>query len=259
MRHRNPNILIVCEHASDVFGGEAALPLHYFILLSNRFDNVFLLTHERVRSRLEAIPEIRTKNIYYMPDTCFHIFLHRIFAKLPDRIALVTVGAVMYFLTQFYQRAMAKKIILEKAIDIVHEPTPVSPKQPSVMFGLGVPVIIGPMNGGMDFPPAFSCLASNLEKLVYGLVRFSSNVFNILIPGKLFASMLLVANDRTRKALPALKLGSVVELVENGVLESKIIARSEINEKQKSCPCALCGQINRPKNGRYCNTSGEHL
>ena len=47
-----------------------------------------------------------------------------------------------------------------------------------------------------------------------------------MIPGKLFASVLMVANRRTKDALPFFKLGKVVELVENGVFLSNI--RSDI-------------------------------
>jgi glycosyltransferase involved in cell wall biosynthesis len=124
----------------------------------------------------------------------------------------------MHLLTQGYQWVLSRKVIKEKGINIIHEPSPVSPKQPSLMFGLGVPVVIGPMNGGMSFPSAFEFMASKLELYLYGFFRFFSTIFNLIIPGKFFADILLVANKRTALALPKFRLGNVSELVENGVM-----------------------------------------
>ena len=48
-------ILIVCEHASNVFGGEAMLPLNYFRLLAKKQHEVYLITHERVKTTMLQI------------------------------------------------------------------------------------------------------------------------------------------------------------------------------------------------------------
>lgn len=224
---KNLKVLIVSEHASNTFGGEAVLPLNYFMMLSQRDIDTYLITHERVRKNLESIDTINQDRIIYIPDTAIHKFLYKIGSFLPDRISLITTGALMHLLTQIYQWFLAKKAIKEKNINIIHEPSPVSPKQPSLMFGLGVPVVIGPMNGGMSFPVAFEFMASKLEQYMYGFVRFFSSVSNVLIPGKLFAAVLIVANNRTAVALPFFRLGKVKALVENGVM-------STLDQKKKN-------------------------
>ena len=212
------NILIVCEHASNVYGGEAMLPLNYFRLLSKDPNNqVYLITHARVKASIEQLTDIKQDHVFYMPDTKLHQVLDKYSALLPDRISLLTFGFLMHLLTQFYQWKLARKIVKTKNIHILHEPAPVSAVLPSVMFCLGVPVVIGPMNGGMTFPPAFNTMAGWFERVLYRTTRVLSSVFNILIPGKFFASILLVANQRTKDALPKLRLGQVLEIVENGV------------------------------------------
>jgi glycosyltransferase involved in cell wall biosynthesis len=190
--------------------------------LSNRLPFVFLLTHERTRANLAEIQGVNQDHLMFIPDTWAHKFLHAISSRLPERIATITSGALLHLVTQFYQWKMARKIIREHGIDIVHEPAPVSPRQPSMMFALGVPVIIGPMNGGMTFPPAFAKKASRFERLTYSSMRILTSLFNILIPGKMLASVLLVANRRTMDALPSIRFGKVIELVENGVFLSKV-------------------------------------
>lgn len=210
-------ILIVCEHASTRFGGEAMLPINYFKILS-RFDcEPYLITHSRVKNELDKDASLSHNRIFYIPDTWLHVFLHKFGSFLPHRIALISTGALSHFLTQLYQWFIARNLIREYGIDVVHEPAPVSPSQPSIMFGLGVPVVIGPTNGGMEFPPFFKSNVSYLERLSYKLVRGITDFANLVIPGKFFAKVILVANKRTYDALPRFRRGSVVEMVENGV------------------------------------------
>lgn len=215
------NILIVCEHASNVFGGEAMLPLNYFRLLSKTHHQVYLITHERTRANIEQLNDIDQSRIYYLPDTWMHKFLSKHFTFLPERVYVMVIGFLIHLITQMYQWKVARSVVKEKNIHVVHEPAPVSATQPSAMFALGVPVVIGPMNGGMTFPVAFNHMSGRLEKLVYQLVRWISSIYNLLIPGKLFAKLLLVANQRTKNSLPRFKLGEVLELVENGVFTTK--------------------------------------
>jgi glycosyltransferase involved in cell wall biosynthesis len=215
------NILIVCEHASNVFGGEAMLPLNYFRLLSQTQHQVYLITHERVKSSITHVAELNQQHVYYIPDTWMHKWLHRHCGFLPERVRVVLVGTLMHLITQFYQWKIARRVIREKQIDVIHEPAPVSATQPSAMFGLGVPVIIGPMNGGMAFPKAFEYMSGTLERIVYKMVSLISTFYNLVIPGKLFAKRLLVANQRTANSLPKFRLGEVIELVENGVFSTR--------------------------------------
>lgn len=213
----NLRILIVSESATDLFGGEAILPLHYFRYLRSRDMDVWLITHERVKKRLLEIMPDEMERIFFIPDTFFHIYLHKIGQFLPHRISAITTDAILHLVTQIYQYRLVKSAIKTKQINIVHEPTPVSPKQPSILFGLGVPVVIGPLNGGMNFPKAFSYMQKKHENIMYSIIRLLSNILNILIPGKLLADIILVANQRTRDALPLFFTGEVKEMVENGV------------------------------------------
>ena len=214
---QNLKVLIVCEHASNVFGGEAMLPLNYFRYLAKTEHEVYLITHARVKASISQLSDINQDNVFYVPDTVAHQFLNKCANYLPERIGILTVGFLMHLITQVYQWRLARKIVKEKKIDVIHEPAPVSAVQPSAMFALGVPVIIGPMNGGMSFPDAFKSMAGKSERILYNVIRVFTTVYNLLIPGKFFADYLLVANQRTRDALPKLRLGKVVEIVENGV------------------------------------------
>ena len=209
-------VLIVAEHASARFGGEAALPLHYFRVLHRRGIPVWLLTHARTREEL-ALLYPGDDRIRYVEDTGFHRLMWRVGQKLPDPISYFTTGFLSRLSTQLAQRGMARRLVREHGITVVHQPMPVSPREPSVLYGFGVPVVIGPMNGGMDYPPAFRRERGSAERALLALARASASALNRLMPGKRRAAALLVANRRTREALPPGVSPNVIEMVENGV------------------------------------------
>jgi glycosyltransferase involved in cell wall biosynthesis len=209
-------VLIVAEHASVQFGGEAALPFHYFRVLRSRGVPVWMICHSRTKDELSK--QFGTNApIYYIPDTSLHKILFRIGKYLPDRVSYISTGFLSRVASQISQRSLAIKVIKAHKISVVHQPIPVSPKEPSIMAGLGVPVVIGPMNGGMSFPEGFSNRASKIEKLSVSFGRKASWVLSLAMTGKRNASILLVANERTARALPQGSRGVVMTLIENGV------------------------------------------
>ncbi|MEO5882650.1 MAG: glycosyltransferase family 4 protein [Caldimonas sp.] len=211
-----PRVLIAAEHASARFGGEAALPLHYFRVLRRRGVPVWLLTHARTRAELSVLYP-GDEHIHYIEDTPWHRAMWRIGQRLPDGISYATTGFLSRLSTQLAQRRLARRLVREHGITVVHQPMPVSPREPSTLHSLGAPVLIGPMNGGMDYPPAFRRHRGVAERILIGLGRASATALNRLMPGKRRAATLLVANRRTREALPEGLAAQVVELVENGV------------------------------------------
>jgi len=208
-------VLIVAEHASTRFGGEAILPYHYFRGLRARNVDAFLIVHERTRTELEALFPTELNRIRFVPDKLLQKFFYQCGRLLPRRISEATFGLANQLLTQFSQRAIARS--LAGPGSVVHQPIPVSPRFPSLLWNVGSPVIIGPMNGGMEFPPAFQQTESLLSRISIPLGRAFSGAMNSLLPGKKRATALLVANRRTRAALPVGASSNVLELPENGV------------------------------------------
>ena len=213
----NKNVLIVAENASLKFGGEAALPLHYFRTLRKRNIEAYLIIHERTREEIEILFPQDLDRVYFISDTLIHLLLWRCGKLLPARLSYFTFGVLLRLTTQLIQRRIIKRIIKEKKIDIIHQPTPVSPKEPSMTFGMGLPVIFGPMNGGMKYPPGFSHLENAVAAQSLKIGEIFADLINVLIPGKRKATTLLVANQRTKEALPNGVKGEVIELIENGV------------------------------------------
>ncbi len=210
-------VCIVAENASFRFGGEASLPLHYYSRLRARGLEAWLIVHGRTREELEGLFPNDGERIHFIPDKWFHKLIWRLNAYLPRRVAEATLGTLMVLVNQYIQRQMVRALIASHHVNVVHQPIPVSPRAPSFICKLGVPVVMGPMNGGMNYPKSFRHVESRITRTSVVLGRSSANLINWAIPGKRLASFVLVANQRTRLALPSCIEGQVVEIPENGV------------------------------------------
>lgn len=210
-------ILIVAEHASAAFGGEALVPYQYFRQLRKLGADVHLLVHQRTKQELlQAFPE-DVDRLHFVADSLLNIVCHKIGLYFPDRIAAFSFGALSHLETQLRQRNHVRSLQLKYKFDVIHEPIPVSPKLPSALFGMSSPVIIGPMNGGMDYPPNYKT-EGRMERWFIAGLRGLALMANFFLPGKRRAALLLVANERTRQALPKnLRAQNIVQFVENGV------------------------------------------
>ncbi|WP_254955427.1 glycosyltransferase family 4 protein [Cyanobium sp. Cruz-8H5] len=176
-----------------------------------------LIVHARNREALlKLLPEERAR-MHFVPDTWLHKCLWGLTSRLPGVVGRVFTGPLLNLLTQLLTRRLAGRLIREHQLNLLHQPTPVSPKAPSLMFGLGVPVVFGPLNGGMTYPPGFAHLEGRAGRLLVVVARAGSHLVHRVMPGKLKAHTVLVANERTRRALPRGIRGRVIELVENGV------------------------------------------
>lgn len=212
-----PRVMIVCDNASLKMGGESARPVHYFRTLRARGVEAFLCVHERCRNELTDLLGPDIGRVTFAPDTARHKLLWRIGKPMPEQFRLTTTGALSQWLTQRWQRRAIKALVPKLGLNVVHQPIPISPKQPSAIDHLGVPVVIGPLNGDINYPPAFAHMESSLVKFSVLLGRGLGKLANTLIPGKRHARVILVSNERTANALPAGIEGKVVRLVANAV------------------------------------------
>ncbi|MBW4694002.1 MAG: glycosyltransferase family 4 protein [Lyngbya sp. HA4199-MV5] len=226
-------VIIAAENASMKMSGEAALALYYFDRLHERNVNTWLVCHERVREELrQRYPDDRFQRIRFVKDSWLQVLIHKSSDLVPFQIQDRILGQVIHLITQSKVRPVVKQLVQAFDIQLVFEPAPISPKAPSYMYGIGVPVVIGPMCGGMEFPPAFQYLESSFNRLSNQAGRAISDFLNRFIPGKLQADILLVANKRTANALPSGYRGKVYEVVESGV----DLSLWQPIEKQKAKP-----------------------
>src|SRR5450631_1509926 len=137
---KHMRIIIVADNASSRFGGEAFIPLNYFRLLLARKEDVLLVVHARNRSELSLQFPEDLERLHFVDDTSLHKALFWFGRFLPRRLADATTGLVIHLTTQLHQRRIVRELVKTRQVDVVHVPIPVSPKIPSLMWGLGAAV-----------------------------------------------------------------------------------------------------------------------
>jgi glycosyltransferase involved in cell wall biosynthesis len=211
-----PRVLLVAHYASARLGGEAAIPVELFRRLRARGAAVWLVTHDSCREELLAALGADADRVFFVPS----LFGFGPLLPLGERLP-VAPRALLWSVTQLErQLAMApvvRRLVRELRIDVVHQPISVSPTIPSPIRRAGAPVVMGPLNGGMDLPSAFRGRDSRLEGLRKASAPALRSVLNRLLPGRREAAVVLVANERTRAMLPSGLRGQVHQLSDIGV------------------------------------------
>ncbi|WP_031548838.1 glycosyltransferase family 4 protein [Parvularcula oceani] len=209
-------VLLVAPNASARMGGEAVLPLHYLRELTAAGVEAELLTHARCREELTE-GSYRDYPLHFVEDSSLEHRVWRATKDLPT--AFSQAGDLLTgTITGYRLRSAAEALLATGRFDLAHQITPVSPRAPSFLGDAEVPLICGPMNGNMTYPPGFERSYGEGTGMVSRVIRTVSDTVNGAAKGKRQASRLLVANPRTAAGLPhGTSASRVTEIVENGV------------------------------------------
>lgn len=211
-------ILLVAENISLRMSGETLLPCCYFEQFIANGEDVHMLCHERVREDLRAdLPPEEFDRVRFVTDSALQRLLFRLGRRFPYRIEDLIFNQLIQLVTQWRMRGIARAMVKTLDIDVVFQPTPIAAKALSFMLGLGAPVVIGPMSGGMNLPPAFRRMDSAIVRGSIAVSRWGATLLHRLFPGKLRAAALVVANDQTYEALPPDVRGQIFQLMESAV------------------------------------------
>lgn len=237
------SILMVAENISTRLSGETIVPWYYLRHLTALGHDVHVLCHARVREHLRAdMDAAMFSRVTFLEDKFLQRLLYRAGGFFPHRIEDLIFNQLIQLVTQLNMRGIARRIVAKHAIDVVFQPAPIAAKAVSFLDRVGAPVVIGPMSGGMELPPAFRHMDGPLVHVAIRAARAASALLHRLVPGKLHAAALIVANERTRRALPKGAHGRVY-----GVMESAVdLARWPVRDCEPASPCVsfiFCGRF----------------
>ena len=216
MSRERLSVLIVAANASAKWAGEAILPLHIFRGLRKAGHDAWMCVGNETKPELDEILGADADRVSYVEDARLHSAFRWIQARAPSMRGPLYYAQVL--ITQWRQRDLVARLVDELKIDVVHQPTPISPRVPSLLVDLPAPLVIGPMNGWMEFPPGFRFLQRRGLSGIKRLARGLANALPRPLDAKRQAECLIVANQRTEAGLPTGVRGRIFRMVENGVV-----------------------------------------
>ena len=183
MNNKKLKVLLIVEQCNPEWASVPLVGYNFFQKINN-LVNVTLVTHIRNKPGIEKHPEY--EKVFYLEESNLSKQYYKIVAKITanGRMNWPLYNALSYpiyeeFNRQVYQKFQAK--ILNGDYDIVHAITPMMPRYPFKVVSVcqQTPFILGPVNGGIPFPPGFQETA----KQEFAQFNFLRAVGRALIPG----------------------------------------------------------------------------
>lgn len=163
----NPRVLLSAYDCAPGSDSAAAIGWEWYRRLARR-TAVTLATHSRNREALEraGAPLPGSEVVYVDPESLggpLYRLLLRVFRRGARADSpLPRLDFRLYDLALL--RALRRRRKAGADWDLVHQPTPVSPPAGTRLYRLGLPVVLGPWNGGVDVPEAFPEIGTAASK-----------------------------------------------------------------------------------------------
>jgi len=216
---RRLRILLVAYQCGSGEGSVSQIGWEWFERLAKRVK-VTLVTHVRntkaiLRSGLPA-PDAE---VIYVNTEAFAGPLYRtaslLFPRSQHAVFLIS-SLDFYYFDRKAVRILSKMQKLGHHWDLVHMVTPVSPVAIPSLHRLGMPVILGPWNGGLESPTTFPEFMKQDSAWMYP-VRHLGNLFEWINGGLAGSARILTATLSTDRAIPSNHRSKCVRVLENGV------------------------------------------
>ena len=176
---------------------------------------VHLVTHVRNRDILDLIMPAGVR-VDYVDTERFAVPLFKISKKLFN--STQHLSFMLGNLDFLYFETKARRICQRRAaeFDVCHVVTPVSPTAPHKLSKCGLPILLGPLNGGMTTPSGFDEIIGKERTWLYHL-RSLGGVALKMVGTFHNADLIFSANAVTDRAIGTRFSAKIRRLCENGI------------------------------------------
>lgn len=215
----NIRVLLSAYQCGEGMGSVSQIGWEWYSRLSATCQ-VTLLTHIRNRPALEQSgAPINHSDIIYIDTEWFAGPLYRFAAWCFPRSEhpKFLIASLDFFVYDWLAvKHSRQRLKAGTVFDIVHAVTPVSPMAATRLHKLGLPVVLGPWNGGLGSLSTFPEIMKAESKWLYPIRNFGK-VIDWLVGSTRHAAMILTATQATRAAIAPASQGRCQSLLENGV------------------------------------------
>lgn len=221
-------VLLSAYQCGPGMGSVSQIGWEWYSRLASRAQ-VTLVTHTRNREVLEkAGAPIQGSEIIYVDTEWFagplYRFASRIFKNSEHPVFLVS--SLDYYVYDWCALRLLKQKCSEgEGWDILHVPTPVSPLAATRLYKLGLPMALGPWNGGLKNPTGFPEVMRSESSWLYP-IRKLAGFFDRISGSTRHARILFTATKATKATIPARYHIRCVSMLENAVDPSTFLSKS---------------------------------
>lgn len=212
-------VLLSAYQCGPGLGSVSQIGWEWYRRLAERTD-VTLITHVRNREALQGVgAPLAESEIIYIDTEWFAGPLYRIARTLfrHSEHPVFLVSSLDYYL---YDHCAVKLLKKRKQTgenwDVAHQVTPVSPLAATRLHKLGVPLLLGPWNGGLRSPDNFPEIMRAEASWIYPIRRLG-RMLDWLIGSTRHANIILTSTQSTLTDLPANCRQKSRFMLENGV------------------------------------------
>lgn len=194
----------------------------------SHFTNLTLVTHEQNKVDIDGYSNKKFVVKYIKTgvfDRLYQYIVQRFFAGEFGSATLTFVKIPFYFVFEVLVAAYILRHFRKEGWQVIHRITPVSPVIASPIAFLarivGIPFVLGPINGGLPWPPGYEHAAK--EKSLLSYVRDIYR-YDPLIQGTRFvSSYILVGSQHTMREMAGFYKQRCIYYPENGIETESVI------------------------------------
>jgi len=215
----NLRVLLSAYQCAPGLGSVSQIGWEWYARLARRVS-VTLVTHSRNRAALErAGAPVADSDIVFVNTEWFGRPLFRLAKRLFPRSqhAVYMLSSLDYFVWD-HQAVGRLRRLQERGAGwtIAHAVTPVSPAAATRLHLLGIPVVLGPWNGGLSSPAAFREIMNQDSAWLYRL-RGLGALADRLFGTTRHSAAILSATHATDEILGTRARSKAIRMIENGV------------------------------------------
>ena len=215
----SPRILLSAYQCGPGMGAASHIGWQWYSRLAPRVPTT-LVTHSRNReSLMKAGAPLPCSEVIFVDTEWFAGPLSRLASRIVPRSqhAVVLISSLDFFAYDRSAEALLRQRIASgEQWDIVHAVTPVSPAAPTRLHRFGLPLIVGPLNGGLGTPPAFPEITEE-ESSWLDPVRPIGHLIDAMVGSTRNATVILTATRATLASIPRRYRAQCIPMLENGV------------------------------------------
>ncbi len=178
-----------------------------------------LVTHIRNRDALkQAGAPLLGSEIVFIDTEWFAGPLYRTAARAfpKSQHAVFLISSLDFFVYDRQVMKLLRKRDAAGSWDVIHAPTPVSPIAATRLHRLGLPLIVGPWNGGLASPSGFRKIMQDDSGWIYR-IRDLGRLIDKGFGCTKRANIILTATKATDESVPSAYRNRVRRMIENGV------------------------------------------